>query len=144
MKIKLIFLFIPMLLLGFKVEFTKIYKNYICPNKDAVLIQTKVNNLTFPFPFFKTKNGYVLYTDMQQINNYLNNEFYAPKNTKYKNIKIRIINTDRIQYKIIQKIKNTYKQCKIKKIIFLSPDQTQVIFKPTWIKEKYKIILDCK
>jgi hypothetical protein len=75
---------------------------------------------------------------------WLDNNFYAPSDAKFKNIKIAIVDTDKIQYKIISKIKNTYKKCQIKQIIFLSPDETKIITKPETIKEKYKIILDCK
>jgi len=140
---KILFL-LPLVLFAFKVEFTKIYKEYVIPKQDAIFIQTKANNLTFPFHFIKIPNGYILYGDMQEINNYLDNDFYAPDDAKFKNIKIAIIDTDKIQYKIIQKIKKTYKKCTIKSVIFLTPDETKIITKPSWITEKYKIILDCK
>jgi len=140
---KILFL-LPLLLFAFKVEFTKIYKEYVIPKQDAIFIQTKANNLTFPFHFFKTKNGYILYGDMQEINNYLDNNFYAPNDAKFKNIKIAIVDIDKIQQKVINKIKKTYKNCEIKNIIFLNPDEEKIIFKPTFIKEKYKVILKCK
>ena len=140
---KLIFL-IPFLLFAFEVEFTKIHTEYIIPKKEAILIQTHTQNLTFPFKFYKVKNGYILVGDTQQINNYLNNEFYAPADAKFKNIKVSIIDMDKIQFKIIQKIKKIYKKCKIKKVIFLSPDEEKIILKPQTIETKYKIILDCK
>ena len=139
-----ILIFLPIFLFAFKVEFTKIYKEYVIPKQDAVFIQTKANNLIFPFHFIKTPNGYILYGNMQEINNYLDNDFYAPNDAKFKNIKIAIIDTDKIQYKIIQKIKKTYKKCNIKSVIFLTPDETKIITKPSWIINKYKIILDCK
>ena len=140
---KLIFL-IPFLLFAFEVEFTKIHTEYIIPKKEAILIQTHTQNLTFPFKFYKVKNGYILVGDIQQINNYLNNEFYAPADAKFKNIKVSIIDMDKLQFKIIQKIKKIYKKCKIKKVIFLSPDEEKIILKPQTIETKYKIILDCK
>ena len=140
---KLLF-FIPIILLAFNVEFTKIYKEYIVPNTDAILIQTKANNLTFPFKFYKVKNGYILIGDIRDINYYLENEFYAPQDAKFKEIKIAIIDMDKIQYKIIQKIKKVYKKCSIKKVIFLTPDEEKIILKPTIIKDKYKIILKCQ
>jgi len=139
-----ILIFLPIFLFAFKVEFTKIYKEYVIPKKDAIFIQTKANNLTFPFHFIKTPNGYILYGNMQEINNYLDNDFYAPNDTKFKNIKIAIIDTDKIQYKIIQKIKKTYIKCTIKSLIFLTPDETKIITKPLLLTAKYKIILDCK
>jgi len=139
-----IILFLPLILNAFKVEFTKVYKEYVIPKKDAIFIQTKVNNLTFPFHFFKTKNGYILYGNLQEINNYLDNDFYAPNDAKFKNIKIAIVDMDKIQQKVINKIKKTYKNCKIKDIIFLNPDEEKIIVKPTFIKEKYKVILECK
>ena len=131
-------------LFAFEVEFTKIYKKYIIPKKEAILIQTHTQNLTFPFKFYKIKNGYILTGDIQAINNYLDNEFYAPDDAKFKNIKIAVIDMDKIQYKLIQKIKKTYKKCEIKKVIFISPDEEKIIFKPQMIETKYKIILDCK
>ena len=140
---KLLLLF-PIFVFAFEVEFLKIYKEYVIPKKDAILIETHVNNLSFPFKFFKIKKGYILVGDMQQINNYLDNDFYAPSDAKFKNIKIAIVDMDKIQYKIIQKIKKTYKNCNIKKLIFLTPDEEKIIIKPTTITEKYKIILDCK
>jgi len=140
---KILFL-LPLLLFAFKVEFTKIYKEYVIPKQDAIFIQTKANNLTFPFHFIKIPNGYILYGDMQEINNYLDNNFYAPNDAKFKNIKIAIVDMDKIQQKVINKIKKTYKNCEIKNIIFLNPDEEKIIFKPTFIKEKYKVILECK
>ena len=141
---KKLFLFFPLLLLAFEVEFTKIYTKYVIPNKNAILIKTKENDLSFPFKFIKTEKGYILIGDLDQINMWLNNDFYAPDDAKFKNIKIAIIDKDKLQYNIIQKLKSTYKNCIIKKIIFLSPDEEKIITKPTTIKEKYKIFLDCK
>ena len=135
------FLFLP--LFAFEVEFTKIYKEYIIPKKDAILIKTK-ETLSFPFKYFRVKNGYILVGDMREINNYLENDFYAPSDAEFKNIKIALVNMDKIQYKIINKLKKTYKKCKIKKVIFLSPDEEKLILKPTTISLKYKIIEDCK
>ncbi|GAX86765.1 conserved hypothetical protein [Lebetimonas natsushimae] len=140
-NVKLIIIFlISTVLFSFDVEFTKIEKKFIVPNIDAILIQTK-ENLTFPFQFYKIKNGYVL-KDSREIENYLNNRFYAPKDAKFKNIKIAIIDYDKYQYEIIQKIKNKY-NCPVKHLIFLNPDEEKIIFKPAEIELKYKIILDC-
>jgi len=138
----LIFLFIP--LFAFEVEFTKIYKKYVIPKTNAIEIITKAPNLTFPFKYIKTKNGYILFGNIDEINMWLNDNFYAPDDAKFKNIKIAIIDMDKIQYTIIQKIKKTYKKCTIKKVIFLTPDIEKIILKPTYIKSKYKIILECK
>ena len=138
----LIILFLP--LFAFKVEFTKVYKEYIIPKQEAVFIKTHKNDLTFPFKFYKVKNGYILIGDMQQINEYLDNEFYAPDDTEFRNIKIAIVDMDKIQYKIIRKINKIYKKCEIKKVIFLSPDEEKIIFKPQTVTARFKIILDCK
>ncbi len=143
-KLLTLLILICLPLFAFEVNFTKIYKKYIIPNTPAILIQTKTNDLTFPFPYIKTKNGYILYGDMRDINNYLNNQFYAPTDTKFKNIKIALINTDKFQYKIIKKVSTIYKKCFIKNIIFLSPDEEKIILKPKYITIKYKVILDCK
>ena len=140
---KLIFL-IPFLLFSFNVELTKIYKKYFIPKTDAIFIKTKANNLTFPFHYIKVPNGYILYGDLRAINYYLENQFYAPKDAQFENIEIGIINPDKIQYQIINKISKTYKNCEIKNIIFLTPDEEKIIFKPTYVTFKYKIILDCK
>jgi hypothetical protein len=140
---KLIILFlISTALFSFDVKFTKIEKKFIIPNIDAILIKTKAN-LTFPFKFYKTSKGYIL-IESRNIESYLNNNFYAPKDAKFKNIKIAIIDYDTYQYEIIQKIKKRYKDCNIKHIIFLNPNEEKIVFKPTEIKLKYKIILDCK
>jgi len=145
MKLKIIiFLLFFSFLNAFEVEFTKIYKEYVVPKKEAILIETKINNLSFPFKFIKVREGYILIGDIDEINMWLENDFYAPKDAKFKNIKIAIVDMDKIQYKVINKIKKTYKKCSIKKIIFLTPDEEKIIFKPQYIKTKYKIILDCK
>ena len=141
---KKIIIFLPILIFAFKVEFTKIYKEYIVPNKDAILIETKKNDLTFPFKFFKTKNGYILIGDIDNINNWLENEFYAPDDAKFKTIKIAIVDMDKIQYKVIQKVKKIYKSCKLEKLIFLTPDEEKIFTRPTTVIEKFKIILECK
>ena len=140
---KKLFLILPIFLFAFNVEFTKIYKKYIIPNKDAILIKTKAD-LTFPFEFIRVQDGYILYGNIQTINNWLNNNFYAPNDAKFKNLKITVVDTDKIQYKIIQNIKKKYKRCSIKNIIFLSPDEKIIITKPEFLKLKYKIILNCK
>ena len=139
----LIFLFcLP--LFAFNVEFTKIYKEYIIPNKDAILIQTKAPNLTFPFKYRRANNGYILIGNIRDINNYLDNDFYAPSDAKFKNIKISVIDTDKIQYKIIKNLKKKYSKCSIKNIIFISPDEEKITTKPEMLTLKYKIKLDCK
>ncbi len=140
---KKLFLILPIFLFAFNVEFTKIYKKYIIPNKDAILIKTKAD-LTFPFEFIRVQDGYILYGNIQTINNWLNNNFYAPNDAKFKNLKITVVDTDTIQYKIIQNIQKKYKRCSIKNIIFLSPDEKIIITKPEFLKLKYKIILNCK
>jgi len=136
-----ILIFLPIFLFAFNVEFIKIEKKYVIPNIIAILIKTN-KSLTFPFKFYKVKNGYIL-KDTREVENYLDNEFYAPKNTKFKYLKIAIIDYDNYQANIIEKIKNKYKNCKVKNIIFLNPDEEKIITKPTEIKLKYKIILDC-
>ncbi|WP_457564187.1 hypothetical protein [Caminibacter sp.] len=144
-KLNIVFLILSFnFLYAFEVEFTKVYREYIAPKKPAIFIQTHANNLTFPFKYIKVKNGYILYGDIDQINMWLDNNFYPPNDAQFKNIKIAIVDMDKIQYKIIQKIKKTYKKCKVKQLIFLTPDETKIISKPTYITEKYKIILDCK
>ena len=141
---KKLFILLPILIFAFEVEFTKIYKEYVVPKTPAILIKTHKNNLTFPFKFYKIKDGYILVGDIREINYYLENEFYAPDDAQFKEIKIAIIDMDKIQYKVIQKIKKVYKKCNIKKVIFLTPDEEKIILKPTLIEDKYKIILDCK
>jgi len=140
---KIIIFILIFKLFAFEVEFTKSVSKYIIPNKDAVFIQTKAKNLTFPFEYKKTDNGYILFGDNQQIENYLNNSFYAPDDAKFKNIKIANVDYDKFQYEIIKKINNTYIGCNIKKIIFLSLDENKIITTPQTIKLKYKIILNC-
>ncbi|WP_024791268.1 hypothetical protein [Lebetimonas sp. JS032] len=137
-----IILLLPLILNAFNVKFIKIEKKFIIPNEDAVLIQTK-ENLIFPFKFYRTKNGYII-KDTREIENYLNNKFYAPKDAKFKYIKIAVVDMDQFQYQIIKKLSNIYKSCKIKNIIFLNPDEEKIVLKPTEIKLRYKITLDCK
>jgi len=141
---KLLFLLLAIKLFAFDVVFTKVYKQYVVPKKEAILIQTHDDTLTFPFKYFRVQNGYILVGDIDQINMWLDNEFYAPEDAKFKNIKIAVVDSDKIQYKIINKLKKTYKNCKIKEVIFLTPDETKIITKPQTIVEKYKIVLDCK
>jgi hypothetical protein len=145
MKLKIIaFLLFFTFLNAFEVEFTKIYKEYVVPKKEAVLIETKADDLSFPFTFIKTQNGYILLGDIDEINMWLENNFYAPEDAKFKTVKIAIVDMDKIQYKVINKIKKIYKKCNIKKVIFLTPDEEKIIFKPQYIQTKYKIILNCK
>jgi len=127
---------------AFEVEFTKIYSQYVIPNKDAILINTK-KNLTFPYQFTKTKNGYILFGDIDEIEMWINNSFYPPKDSKIKNIKIATIDYDKIFYYIIKKTKKEFKNCKIKKIKFLTPSKFEIVTKPTTLNIKYKITLDC-
>jgi hypothetical protein len=140
----IIFLLFTTLLFAFEVEYTKIYTQYVVPKNEAVKIITKKDELTFPFPFIKTNDGYIIYGDTDKINMWLDNNFYAPDDAKFKNIKYSIIDYDRIQYNLITKIKQIYKKCKIKKIIFLTPDENKIITKPSNITLKYKIELKCK
>jgi len=146
MKLKksILLLILVLPIFAFNVEFTKIYKKYIIPKKDAILIETNADNLTFPFQYIKTDKGYILFGNLRKINYYLENNFYAPNDAKFKNIKIAIINPDIFQYNIIKNISKIYKQCTIKSLIFLTPDQNKIILKPTYITIKYKVILSCK
>ena len=141
----IIFLFSLMTYIyAFEVEYTKIYTQYIIPKKEAVKIITNKEGLSFPFPFIKTKDGYILYGNLRDINSWIDNEFYPPKHTTFKTVKYSLVDYDLIRYKIIKKIKQIYKTCKIKKIIFLTPDENKIIFKPTTIHLKYKIKLECE
>ena len=140
---KKLLILIPFLLFAFEVEYTKIYTQYIVPKKDAILIKTK-KELTFPFKYKKVPNGYILYGDIDSINMWLENDFYAPEDAKFENIKIAIVDMDKIQAKIIRKINRTYQNCSIKKIEFLTPDENQIITHPITIKEKFKITLNCR
>ena len=141
-------IFILMVLLvnifAFDVVFTKVFTKYVVPKKDAILIKTKAQNLTFPFKYIKTDDGYILLGDTRQINMWLDNEFYAPQDAQFENIKVAYINSDKLQYSVIKQVKHTYKKCKIKELIFLSPDENKIITKPETVKLKYKVILDCK
>ncbi|ACM92216.1 hypothetical protein NAMH_1791 [Nautilia profundicola AmH] len=129
---------------AFEVEYTKVYTQYVVPKNEAIKIITKKEGLTFPFPFIKTKDGYILYGNIDQINMWLDNEFYAPDDAKFQTVKYTKVDFDKIQYRIINKTKHIYKSCKIKKIIFLTPDEDKIITKPTNITLKYKIELNCK
>ncbi|MEO1924022.1 MAG: hypothetical protein ABGX25_05870 [Nautiliaceae bacterium] len=144
MKKLLAFFLLSNLLFSFEVEFTKVYKKYILPNKEAIEIITSKNNLTFPFKYIKTENGYILIGNIDDIDLWLRNYFYAPQDAKFKKLKIAVVDMDEIQYKIINKIKRTYKGCSLKKLIFLTPDEEKIITKPTYVETNYKIILECK
>ena len=133
-------LLIATLLFSFEVEFTKIFQKTFYPNKDGYLIITKAN-LTFPFEFYKTKNGYIVDVSHET---YLNNDFYPPKDTKFKYVKYNVIDFDYLQFYLIQNLKRIYKTCEIKKIKFLTTDTQEVITKPTTITLKYKVKMDCK
>ncbi|NPA11009.1 MAG: hypothetical protein GXO62_02070 [Epsilonproteobacteria bacterium] len=130
-------------LFGYEVEFTKIYKEYITPKQKTVMIETKAQ-ITTPYKFIKTKNGYILLGDYNDINLWLENSFYPPKDTKFKDVKIAYIDYDNLQQKVLQKIKKVYKNCTLKKVQFLTPDEEKIITKPTQIVVKYKITLECK
>jgi len=140
----ILFLIFTILLFAFEVEYTKVYTHYIVPKKEAIKIITKKDGLTFPFSYIKTDDGYILYGNIDQINMWLENNFYAPDDAKFKTIKFLKIDFDKIQYKLISKTKQIYKTCKIKKIIFLTPDENKIITKPSTVKLKYKIRLECK
>ncbi|WP_456480039.1 hypothetical protein [Nautilia sp.] len=139
-----LFLISATLLFAFEVEYTKVYTQYVVPQKEAIKIVTKKDGLTFPFSYIKTNDGYILYGNIDQINMWLDNKFYAPEDAKFKTIKFSKIDFDKIQYNIINKTKQVYKTCKIKKLVFLTPDEEKIILKPKTIKLKYKISLDCK
>jgi len=127
---------------AFEVEFIKIYSKYITPNQDAILIKTK-KNLIFPYQFVKTNDGYILFGNVNDIEIWINNSFYPPKDAIIKNIKIATINYDKIFYYIIKNSEKKFENCKIKKIKFLTPNRFQIIVKPTKIDIKYKLTLDC-
>jgi hypothetical protein len=139
----IIFIILLTFSFAFEVEFTKVYSQNFVPNQDAIFIKTKSNNLTFPFKYKKVPDGYILIGNTDEINLWLENNFYAPKDTEFKDIKIAYVNADAVQYKIITQLKNTYKKCKIKKVIFLSPDENKIITQPEDITFKYKVLLDC-
>ncbi len=141
---KIILLPFTVLLFGFKVEFIKKYKEYIIPDKEAIEILTSKKDLNFPFKYIKTENGYILIGNIDSVDLWLRNNFYAPKDAKFKKLKIAVIDMDKIQYKVIRKIKKIYKGCFLKKLIFLTPDEQKILTKPSYIETDYKIILECR
>lgn len=140
-ELKKIFLLILVLpLFAFEVEFTKIFKKTFYPKKNGYLIKTNFN-LIFPFKVYKIESGYIVPFSYET---YLNNDFYPPKDAKFEEVKYSVIDFDRIQLNLIKNLKTKYKNCKIKKISFLTPDITKIITKPTTIELKYRIKMECK
>jgi len=130
-------------LFGFEVEFTKIYKDYVVPDQEAQSVCTN-KHVDFPFRYIKQGNCYILLGDQDAVSLWLENDFYPPKDAIFKKIKIKTVDFDQIQKKVIQQVKQRYSDCNIKHLIFLTPDEEKVITKPSYIKAEYKVILECK
>jgi len=139
---KKLLLLLPIFIFAFQVEFTKIYKTFVIPSDTTYEVCSSAL-YDFPFEVVKRGNCYILLDNFNDIDLYLTNQFYPSNNTTIKKIKYALIDYDTIQYDIIRTLKQTYKTCNIKSVIFLNDDVKKIITKPQTIKLKYKIILDC-
>jgi len=137
---KYLIIFIASFLLAFDVELNDSFTKFVFPNKQAILI-TKPIKIDYS-PKIYTSKGVIL-LNYDKADEFIRNNFYLPKGVDVKDIKIVIFDIDDFRYKIIQKLKNKYKTCNIKKIIFLNSPK-KLYFQATKIDIKTKIILNCK
>ena len=70
-------------LYAFEVEFIKEFSKTYIPTQEAFKIIT-TKQLTFPFKFFMQDDGYILVGDLDEIDRFLRDEFYMPKDAKIK------------------------------------------------------------
>jgi len=137
---KYLIIFLASFLLAFEVEFNDTFSKFITPNQKAILI-IKPIKIEYS-PKIYTKKGVVL-LNYDKADEFIRNDFYLPKDVEIKDIKIAIFDINSFRYKIIQQIKDKYKSCNIKKIVFLNSPKS-LYFQATKIEIKTKVILNCK
>jgi len=133
-------IFLTTFLLGFEVTFTEKDKISIFLDKKAILLKTKTPIKIDYSPKIYTEKG-ILLLNYDNADEFVRNSLYF--NGQIKDIKIGILDIDKIRNRIIKKIEKKYQKCNIKKIIFLN-SYKKVYFKPTFLDIKSKVILDCK
>jgi len=136
---KYLIIFLASFLLAFDVEFNDTFTKFITPNQKAILL-TKPISINYT-PKIYTQKGVVL-LNYDKADEFIRNDFYIPNGVDIKDIKIAIFDINSFRYEIIKKLKNKYKTCKIKKIIFLNSPK-KLYFNPTTIKIDTKISLNC-
>jgi len=137
---KFLIVFITSFLFGFDVEFNDSFFKFITPNQKAILL-TKPIQIEYN-PKIYTPKGVVL-LNYEKADNFIRNDFYLPNGVKLKEINIAIFDIDKFRNQTIKTLKQKYKNCNIKKIIFLN-NLNKIYFKQTKIELKIKTILDCK
>jgi len=137
---KYLIIFITSFLFAFEVEFVDTQTINIIPNQKAILLKTK-KPLTIDYtPLIHTKKGIVL-LNYQKADEFVRNDLYF--NGEIKDINIAILEIDKIRDKTIQKLNKYYKNCKLKKIIFLENQYKTIYFKAINLKITLKVILNC-
>jgi hypothetical protein len=141
MKYLIIFIISCSFLFGFDVFFDDYYQKTIFPDKKAILLETKKPIQINYSPKIYTKKGIVL-LNYDSADQFVRNDLYF--NGNIKDIKIGILNIDKIRNKIISRLNKYYKNCKLKKIEFKDDLKKNIFFTPTTIIIHSQVTLDCK
>ena len=141
MKYLITFIISYSFLFGFDVFFDDYYQKTIFPDKKAILLETKKPIQINYSPKIYTKKGIVL-LNYDSADQFVRNDLYF--NGNIKDIKIGILNIDKIRNKIISRLNKYYKNCKLKKIEFKDDLKKNIFFTPTTIIIHSQVTLDCK
>jgi len=106
MKYLIIFIISCSFLFGFDVFFDDYYQKTIFPDKKAILLETKKPIQINYSPKIYTKKGIVL-LNYDSADQFVRNDLYF--NGNIKDIKIGILNIDKIRNKIISRLNKYYK-----------------------------------
>jgi len=136
---KYLILFFFSSLFCFEVEFYDVQNIDIFPLKKVILLKTNKPIFLNYNHIIRTKKG-VLLLNYEKADEFVRNDLYF--NGEIQDIKIGILDIDKIRNQIIIRLNKYYKNCEIKKIIFLG-NYKKIYFKPTFLKIKSKVILDC-
>ncbi len=128
-------------LFSFQVQFQEQYQKILSLSTHAFSLESNKTITDIPFKYFKVKNRYILIGD--GIDEWIRNTAYLPQDTKIKEIKVNLLNVDKLRINIINKLNKNYKNCSLKKIDFLNSPK-KIYLKPTIIKINTKVTLECK
>jgi len=140
MKYLITFIISCSFLFGFDVFFDDYYQKTIFPDKKAILLETKKPIKVDYSPKIYTKNGIIL-LNYDNADQFVRNDLYFDGNIK--DVKVGILNLDKIRSEIINRLNHHYKNCRLKKIIFKDHTKKRVFFNPTTIVIHTQIVLDC-
>jgi hypothetical protein len=129
-------------LLSFEVKFEDKYQKTVSISTNAFSLQSDEVIENIPFKYFKIDNKYIVIGD-NEVDEWIRNSASLPLDTYIKEIKVGLLDINKLRVKIINRLNKNYEKCNLSKINFLDSPK-EVYLKPETIEIKTKVILECR